>query len=247
MTSVDPAEPSRGLAVEAWGLRMIYPRGRTEVSALDGVSLSVPKGQFVCVMGPSGSGKSSLMHILAALQTPTEGGVRIGDHEVHALSDNAATVFRRRNIGLIFQFFNLVPTLNVERNIGLPLRADGISPATIRERLIPLADSLGIADRIDHYPAELSGGEMQRVAIARAVITEPTVILADEPTGNLDSTTGDEVLGRLREMCDRRGVTTILMTHDLNAVSYADRLITLRDGKVDRDTPASLIRDTVDG
>jgi ABC-type lipoprotein export system ATPase subunit len=153
------------------------------------------------------------------------------------MTEREATLFRRRNVGIVFQFFNLIPTLNIERNIGLALRADGIAPDLIREKLKPLAQELGIENRIDHYPSELSGGEMQRVAIARALIAEPAIVLADEPTGNLDSASGDEVLGRLRDLCDRRAATIILMTHDANAVSYADRVVRLRDGRVDRDTP----------
>lgn len=229
--------PDDPLAVEARELSMVYRRGTDEVRALDALDLAVPRGQFLCVMGPSGSGKSSLMHILAALQTPTSGSVRVGGREIHRMTEREATLFRRRNVGIVFQFFNLIPTLNIERNIGLALRADGIAPDLIREKLKPLAQELGIENRIDHYPSELSGGEMQRVAIARALIAEPAIVLADEPTGNLDSASGDEVLGRLRDLCDRRAATIILMTHDANAVSYADRVVRLRDGRVDRDTP----------
>jgi putative ABC transport system ATP-binding protein len=225
-----------GITVEARELVLVYRRG-IDVVALDRLSLRVPAGQFVCVMGPSGSGKSSLMHVLAALLAPTSGEVRVAGEDLRGLSPREATIFRRRNVGLVFQFFNLIPTLDVERNVALPLRADGLGAADIVPRVEAMLDALGMADRRRHYPNELSGGEMQRVAIARALIARPSLLLADEPTGNLDSATGDQILGRLRELCDRSRVTTILMTHDVNAVAYADRLVALRDGRVERDEP----------
>ena len=237
------AEPSAqtkqgGLAISASGLFKKYTAGETQIRALDGVDLHVARGEFLCVMGPSGSGKTTLLHVLAGLIRPDAGRVQVGDSEIHALSDREAARFRRRHIGLVFQFFNLIPTLNVEENIALSLLLEGKRLARVRDRILPLAEFLGLRDRLADFPASLSGGEMQRVAIARALLARPDLLLADEPTGNLDSRTGEEVLSHLRRSCDEHGVTTLLVTHDLRASSYADRVVVLRDGRVADDLPA---------
>jgi putative ABC transport system ATP-binding protein len=212
-----------GPAVVATGLAKQYGRGETQVHALRGVDVAVPEGQFLCVMGPSGSGKSTLLHLLAGLDRPSAGSVRIGSTELDRLSEDDSARFRRRTIGLVFQFFNLVPSLNVEENVALPLLLEGFRLAQVRERIDPLLGFFGIDHRRSHAPATLSGGEMQRVALARAL---------------LDSKAGEEVLALLRRACDERGVTTILVTHDLRAASYADRIVVLRDGRIEDDLPA---------
>ncbi|MCX5737370.1 MAG: ABC transporter ATP-binding protein [Proteobacteria bacterium] len=231
-------DSSGGFAVVGSHLRKEYATGAARFCALDDVDLVVPRGQFLCVMGPSGSGKSTLLHVLAGLLRPDAGTVRIGTREIHALSDRDSARFRRRHIGLIFQFFNLIPTLTVEENIALSLLLEGKRLATLRGEIATLARLLGIEAQLSRYPASLSGGEMQRVAIARALLAEPDLVLADEPTGNLDSKHGEEVLSHLRRICDERGVTMILVTHDLRASSYADRVVVLRDGRIEDDLPA---------
>lgn len=218
------------------GLRMEYPLGPKSVAALDGIDLDVPTGQFVVVRGRSGSGKTTLLHVVAGLQRPTAGRVRVGDQEIQRLAASEADRFRRRNIGLVFQFFNLIPSLTVEMNIALPLLLEGHRMPQLRERIDPLVETLGIGERREHAPHQLSGGEMQRVAIARALIVRPRVILADEPTGNLDSRTAHEVFLLLREEADRQGVTTLVMTHDVDMSAYADRVIELGDGRIRSDS-----------
>lgn len=227
-----------GPAVTVASLHKEYGHGQSLVQALDGVSVSIPAGQFLCVMGPSGSGKSTLLHLMAGLERPTSGGVWIGGTEVHKLSQNEAARFRRRNVGLIFQFFNLIPSLSVEENVALPLLLEGKCLIHLEERIEPVLGALEIGHRRHHAPAHLSGGEMQRVAIARALVTNPLLLLADEPTGNLDRKSGEQVLSLLRRSCDERGVTTILVTHDLQAASYAERILVLRDGRIEDDVPA---------
>ncbi len=227
---------ARGPAIAADGLRVIYGSGSAAVRALDGVDLDVPSGQFVCVLGPSGSGKSTLLHVLAGLRRPTEGAVRIGETDVHSLTLDEAAVWRRRNVGLVHQFFNLLPTLSVVQNVATPLLLDGYRMRHLRDRVDTLLERLGILHRKTHPLDQLSGGELQRVAIARALVADPGLLLGDEPTGNLDSRTGNEVLALFRELASERGTTTLLMTHDLSATSYADRVITLRDGRIEEDT-----------
>jgi putative ABC transport system ATP-binding protein len=232
---------SLGPAIVATGLQKRYDAGAQRVEALRGVDLAIPRGEFVCVMGPSGSGKSTLLHVLAGLLPLDAGSVRIGDTEISALADADAARFRRRHVGLVFQFFNLIPTLTVEENIALASMLEGRSLATQRARVEELARFLGLTERLRYYPANLSGGEMQRVAIARALLLEPDLLLADEPTGNLDSRAGEEVLSELRRSCDERGVTTLLVSHDLRASSYADRVVVLADGRITDDLPASRV------
>lgn len=225
-------------AVETERLTMHYQIGPETVRALDGVDLSVPQGQFLLVRGRSGSGKTTLLHLLAGLQKPTSGVIRVGGHALHELSPRASDLFRRRNVGLIFQFFNLIPSLTVEMNVALPLLLDGKKLYLLRDRIEEVLDTLGMSHRRGHSPHQLSGGEMQRVAIARAMIVKPTLVLADEPTGNLDSKTAHEVFGLLREQSIARKVTTIVLTHDPDASGYADRVIEMCDGRIIRDTSA---------
>jgi putative ABC transport system ATP-binding protein len=212
-----------------------YGEGDAAVDALKGVSLDVPAGQFAAVMGPSGSGKSTLMHILAGLDRPTTGTVSIDGTDITELNDKKLTLLRRHNIGFIFQFFNLLPTLTAEENILLPLQIAGTRPDS--EWVESVIDRVGLGDRRRHRPAELSGGQQQRVAIARALVSRPTVIFADEPTGNLDSATGAEILTVLREAVDSYQQTTVMVTHDAGAAAIADRALFLADGLIVRDAP----------
>jgi len=212
-----------------------YGEGDAAVDALKGVSLDVPAGQFAAVMGPSGSGKSTLMHILAGLDRPTTGAVSIDGADITELNDKRLTLLRRHNIGFIFQFFNLLPTLTAEENILLPLQIAGTKPDS--EWVESVIDRVGLGDRRRHRPAELSGGQQQRVAIARALVSRPTVIFADEPTGNLDSATGAEILTVLREAVDSYQQTTVMVTHDAGAAAIADRALFLADGLIVRDAP----------
>ena len=202
------------------------------VWALRHVSLDILPGEFVSLMGPSGSGKSSLLNLIAGLDTPSEGEVRVDGKLVTMLSDGQLAQLRRRTITFVFQFFNLLPTLNAGQNVAVPLRADGLPRAEIATRVSRALAAVGLTDRASHYPSELSGGEMQRVAIARALATDARVILADEPTGNLDSVRGEDILELLKRATERDGRTVVLVTHDLRAAAYGDRLITLRDGHI---------------
>ncbi|SHN45934.1 ABC transporter ATP-binding protein [Cryptosporangium aurantiacum] len=220
--------PTTPAAVTATDLVKTYGTGDTRVSALRGVSLTVPAGQFVAIMGPSGSGKSTLLHCLAGLDTATTGRVQIGDTGLGGLSDGRLTRLRRDAVGFVFQSFNLLPTLSAADNILLPLRLAGRRPDP--KWLDRVIDLLGLADRMHHRPAQLSGGQQQRVACARALITRPRVIFADEPTGNLDSRSGAEVLSLLRASVRELGQTVVMVTHDPVAASYADRVVFLADG-----------------
>jgi putative ABC transport system ATP-binding protein len=221
--------------IEASDVTRRYGEGGAAVDALRGVSLDVPGGQFAAVMGPSGSGKSTLMHILAGLDRPTSGTVSIDGTEITELNDKHLTLLRRHNIGFIFQFFNLLPTLTAEENILLPLQIAGAKPE--HEWVESVIERVGLGDRRRHRPAELSGGQQQRVAIARALVSRPTVIFADEPTGNLDSATGAEILTVLREAVDTYQQTTVMVTHDAGAAAIADRALFLADGLIVRDAP----------
>jgi putative ABC transport system ATP-binding protein len=216
--------------VAARALTRRYGDGSTAVDALRGVDLDVRAGELVAVMGPSGSGKSTLMHLLAGLDKPTSGTVMIAGTELSALGDAALTRLRREHIGFIFQFFNLLPMLDAEENVLLPLSIAGEKPdkAWVSE----LMSKVGLAARGSHRPSELSGGEQQRVAIARALITRPTILLADEPTGNLDSKTGGEILELMRESVDAYGQTTVMVTHDPRAAAIADRILFIADGLI---------------
>jgi putative ABC transport system ATP-binding protein len=214
-----------------------YGEGETAVDALRGISLEVAKGQLTAVMGPSGSGKSTLMHILAGLDKPTSGTVTVSGTEITTLKDSDLTKLRRRHIGFVFQFFNLLPMLTAEENITLPLSIAGEKPEA--EYFADLIDKVGLGDRLHHRPSELSGGQQQRVAIARALVSRPTVLFADEPTGNLDSATGNEILALMRDSVDSYGQTTVMVTHEPRAAAIADRILFLADGLIVRDLPGA--------
>jgi putative ABC transport system ATP-binding protein len=226
-------------AVAARELVRRYGEGENAVDAVRGVSLEVPAGQFTAIMGPSGSGKSTLMHMLAGLDRPTEGSVEIGGRDITAMGDKELTLLRRTHIGFVFQAFNLVPTLTAEENIVLPLAIAGRKPAA--GWVDAVIERVGLGDRRDHRPAELSGGQQQRVAVARALVSEPTVLFADEPTGNLDSRSGAQVLELLREASREYGQTVVMVTHDPRAAATADRAVYLADGRVmdDREEAAA--------
>jgi putative ABC transport system ATP-binding protein len=217
--------------LEASALRKEYQLGEHVVSALAGVDFVVQKGEFVAIMGPSGSGKSTLLHLLGGLDKPSDGEVTLAGRRLSLLSDKQATLVRRRNVGFVFQFFNLLPTLSTEENVALPLIIDGQSLRKYRARVDALLELVGLAGRRRHKPDQLSGGEQQRVSIARALVTEPAIVLADEPTGNLDSKTGMSIMELLRRSRDEMGQTIVVVTHDPRAAAYADRVVFLGDGR----------------
>jgi putative ABC transport system ATP-binding protein len=230
-----------GAVVTATDLTRRYGEGEAAVDALRGVTLEVQPGELVAVMGPSGSGKSTLMHLLAALDKPTSGDVEIAGQAVAQLSDRDVTLLRRRHIGFVFQFFNLLPMLDAEENVKLPLSIAGEKPD--KEFFEGLLNRVGLADRRTHRPSELSGGQQQRVAIARALVSRPTVVFADEPTGNLDSSTGGEILELLRCSSADLGQTIVMVTHDANAATIADRVLFLADGRIVEQLPRSSAAD----
>lgn len=226
-------ESENGTVVVAREVMRRYGAGETAVDALRGVSVDVPRGKLTAVMGPSGSGKSTLMHILAGLDKPTSGSVTIAGKEITTLKDSDLTKLRREHIGFVFQFFNLLPMLNAEENIRLPLSIAGEKPdPAFFDQLI---GSVGLGDRLSHRPAELSGGQQQRVAIARALVSQPDVVFADEPTGNLDSHTGQEILELLRHSVEDLGQTIVMVTHEARAAAIADRVLYLADGRIVRE------------
>jgi putative ABC transport system ATP-binding protein len=229
------------VAAEAVARR--YGQGESAVDALRGVSLDVPRGQLTAVMGPSGSGKSTLMHILAGLDKPTSGQVEIDGRDITNMDDRDLTLLRRQHIGFIFQFFNLLPMLTAEENLTLPLSIAGRKPdhAWVAE----LIERVGLADRRTHRPSELSGGQQQRVAIGRALVSKPTVLFADEPTGNLDSATSEEILALLRDSVAAYGQTTVMVTHDPEAAAIADRVLFLNDGLIVKDLGRSSAADVL--
>jgi putative ABC transport system ATP-binding protein len=228
---------SNGNVVRAIEVTRRYGEGEAAVDALRGVSLEVKPGQLVAVMGSSGSGKSTLMHLLAALDQPTSGTIEIAGQDVSSLSDREVTLLRRRNIGFVFQFFNLLPMLNAEENVVLPLSIAGEKPDPAY--IDGLLERVGLTDRRSHRPSELSGGQQQRVAIARALVSQPTVVFADEPTGNLDSRTGAEILELLRSSTEELGQTMVMVTHDAQAAEIADRVLFLADGVIVEELPRS--------
>jgi putative ABC transport system ATP-binding protein len=222
-----------GAVVVADSVARRYGEGETAVDALRGVSVDINRARLTAVMGPSGSGKSTLMHILAGLDKPTSGTVEVAGTEITKLGDNELTKLRRKHIGFVFQFFNLLPMLNAQENITLPLTISGVKPdAGWVDKVV--AD-VGLQDRLGHRPSELSGGQQQRVAIARALVSRPTILFADEPTGNLDSTTGGEILELLRRSVDDYGQTMVMVTHDARAASMAHRVLFLADGLIVRE------------
>jgi putative ABC transport system ATP-binding protein len=221
-----------------------YGEGDTAVDALRGVSVDIARGRLTAVMGPSGSGKSTLMHILAGLDSPTSGDVTVAGVDVVGLDDRELTLLRRDHIGFIFQFFNLLPMLTAAENIALPLKLAGGKPDP--EWLEELVDKVGLGDRLTHRPAELSGGQQQRVAVARALVSRPSVMFADEPTGNLDSSTSGEILALLRDSVDTLGQTTVMVTHDAHAAAIADRVLFLADGHIVEDIGACSAHDILE-
>jgi putative ABC transport system ATP-binding protein len=230
-------QQDRDAVVTARDVVRTYGEGDATVHALRGVSLDIAQGGLTAVMGPSGSGKSTLMHILAGLDRPTSGAVEVAGVDVGSLDDTALTRLRRDHIGFIFQFFNLLPMLTAAENIALPLKLAGGKPDP--EWLEELVDQVGLGERLTHRPSELSGGQQQRVAVARALVSRPSVMFADEPTGNLDSTTSGEILALLRDSVDTLGQTTVMVTHDAHAAAIADRVLFLADGQIVEDLGAS--------
>ena len=218
--------------LEAKQLRKQYRMGEHSVDALAGVDFQVQQGEFVAIMGPSGSGKSTLLHLLGGLDSPSAGQIVLVGQNYSELSETQATLARRHHVGFVFQFFNLLPTLTAEENVLLPVIIDGKDPRKYAERLNQLLDLVGLSERRQHKPDQLSGGEQQRVAIARALITSPAILLADEPTGNLDSKSGTVVMKLLRLSVDELNQTIVIVTHDPKAAAYADRVVFLRDGQI---------------
>ena len=217
-------------------VRKVYRQGESEIAALDGISLEIPKGAFAVIMGPSGSGKSTLLHLIGGLDRPTRGDHLVDGRLIGQMADDDVTLFRRTKIGFVFQFFNLLPTLTALENVALPLVLDGVARAEADLRAEALLEKVGLHARKHHLPEEMSGGEIQRIAVARALAFNPPLLLADEPTGNLDSKNGDAVLSLLREINKNDGCTIVLVTHSQEAASYGDRRIVLKDGRVERET-----------
>jgi putative ABC transport system ATP-binding protein len=213
-------------------LTKIYGAGETAVTALDHVNLSVEEGEFVAVMGPSGCGKSTLLHLIGGLDRPSAGRVLLNGQDLAALDDDRVTALRRRKVGLVFQFYNLIPVLTAVENAALPLTLDGVKPEEAQQRSTEWLSRLGLQDRLHNRPDQLSGGQQQRVAIARALVAEPALILADEPTGNLDSRAGDEIAGLLKQISEQWGRTILMVTHDPRIAAYADRIVFLKDGRI---------------
>ncbi len=213
-------------------LTKIYGSGVTAVTALDHVNITIRESEFVAIMGPSGCGKSTLLHLLGGLDKPSDGQVIIGDHNLSDLNDDQLTELRRRKIGFIFQFFNLIPVLNALENAALPITLDGVESAEAKEKAAEWLTKFGLADRLSNRPDQLSGGQQQRVAICRALVAEPELILADEPTGNLDTRASDEIASLLRDVSKQYKRTVVMVTHDPRLAAYADRIIFLKDGKV---------------
>lgn len=214
-------------------LRKTYGKGENIINAVDGISFSINKGEFVAIVGSSGSGKSTLLHLLGGVDRPTEGKVYIDGKDIYSLSNDNLAIFRRREVGLIYQFYNLIPILNVEENITLPCRLD--NKKIDKKALDELLDTLGLKDRITHLPNELSGGQQQRVSIGRALVNRPAIVLADEPTGNLDSKSSEEILDLLKISNKKFNQTIIMITHNLELAKAANRVITIEDGKIIRD------------
>jgi putative ABC transport system ATP-binding protein len=220
------------IVVAARELRKVYDTSGQPVTALDGVDLDVPAGAFYAIMGASGSGKSTLLHVIGGLTPPTGGTLRVEGQDLAAMSDRARTIFRRRRLGIVFQEYNLLPTLTARENIALPLLVDGQALESCWQRVDELLDRVHLRARAEHRPDALSGGEQQRVAIARALLNDPAIILADEPTGNLDSKQSAEIWALLREIATQRGKTILMVTHEAHGAAYADRVLILKDGRI---------------
>jgi putative ABC transport system ATP-binding protein len=217
-------------------LTKIYGSGATAVTALDHVSISIQPGEFVAVMGPSGCGKSTLLHLIGGLDKASQGSVSVDGHNLNDLDDDSLTKLRRRKMGFVFQFYNLIPVLTALENAALPVTLDGSQPAEAQKKAAEWLSRFGLGGRLSHRPDQLSGGQQQRVAIARALVAEPQLILADEPTGNLDTKSSDEIAGLLRQVSKELGRAVIMVTHDPRIAAYADRIIFLKDGKVVEET-----------
>jgi len=222
--------------IQTSNLTKIYGSGATAVTALDHVSLSIDPGEFVAIMGPSGCGKSTLLHLIGGLDKASEGSVQIDGHNLNDLDDDKLTEIRRRKMGFIFQFYNLIPVLNAVENASLPVTLDGMKPAEARAKAVEWLTRFGLADRLTNRPDELSGGQQQRVAVARALVAEPALVLADEPTGNLDTKASDEIAALLRQVSKEFGRAVIMVTHDPRIAAYADRIIFLKDGRIADET-----------
>jgi len=219
-------------------VRKIYKQGESEITALAGISLDIGKGSFAVVMGPSGSGKSTLLHLIGGLDRPSSGDLLVDGRLIGQMADDQVTLFRRNKIGFVFQFFNLLPTLTALENVALPLVLDGRAKFAVEERAHALLQKVGLEERDNHLPEELSGGEIQRVAMARALAFDPPILLADEPTGNLDSKNGTAILSLLRRVSKEDGCTVVMVTHSEEAAGYGDRRIYLRDGRIEKDIPS---------
>ncbi len=219
-------------------VRKVYQQGDKEITALDGISLDIAEGAFAVVMGPSGSGKSTLLHLIGGLDRPTGGELLIDGRLIGQMADDQVTLFRRNKVGIVFQFFNLLPTLTALENVALPLVLDGRAKSDAEERAHALLKKVGLDERKNHLPEELSGGEIQRVAMARALAFNPPILLADEPTGNLDSKNGTAILSLLRRVSKEDGCTVVMVTHSEEAAGYGDRRIYLRDGRIEKDIPS---------
>jgi putative ABC transport system ATP-binding protein len=217
-------------------VRKVYRQGENEIIALDGVSLDIARGEFAVIMGPSGSGKSTLLHLIGGLDRPTSGELLVDQRLVGQMADDQVTLFRRTKIGFVFQFFNLLPTLTALENVTLPFVLDGRSKEERDQRAKTLLAKVGLESRNDHLPEEMSGGEIQRIAVARALAFDPPILLADEPTGNLDSKTGESILALLRQINRENGCTIVMVTHSQEAAGYGDRTIFFRDGKVEKES-----------
>ena len=235
---LDPSDtPKRELTIELRNVAREYTIGGQSVRALDDISLRLTGGQFVSVVGPSGAGKSTLLHLLGALDSPDSGSITFDGHEIGRLNDEQQSEFRHHRVGFVFQFFNLLPTLSAWENVAVPKLLDGVRLGKVKPDAIRLLDRVGLGNRTQHRPAELSGGQMQRVAVARALMMDPPLILADEPTGNLDSTTGASILALLAEVAheEGRGRLAVMVTHNSDAAAVTDRVITLQDGRIGSD------------
>jgi len=233
--------------IEVRAASKVYGEGAGRVEALRNLDLSIETGQFVSVMGPSGSGKSTLLNLVSALDLPSSGQIIIAGQDIAKLDDDALTLFRRRSIGLVFQFFNLLPALDALSNVLLPVMLERRATSVDRARALALLEQVGLGARASHRMHQLSGGEMQRVAVARALVLSPLLVLADEPTGNLDSATGQTVLALLRSLCTQHGTTVVMVTHDRNAAQAGDRIVSLRDGAIAGDEPVVRSRDGAAG
>jgi len=217
------------------GLRRQYMMGDTEVTALDGLDLTVEEGEFLCLMGPSGSGKSTLLHLLGGLDRPDEGSIVVNGQEITRLDADGLALYRQRQVGFIFQSFNLITSMTALQNVEFPMIFSGVSSQERRRRAVELLEEVGLADRLSHKPTEMSGGQQQRVAVARGLINQPDILFGDEPTGNLDSKTGEEILAMLTEF-NRQGQTLVIVTHDARVSAHANRVIQMLDGRVNTDT-----------